>query len=101
MKTFITVGAICLLSSSAFAHDKVLGGNSELYGSPLLDHGSTPAVNTLPLNHDHGDDTVKNFIEHDHDQRIVNVPTGKVDLNTMPHSHGDDAVKDYTPHPHN
>ena len=100
MKAFIILGAISLISSSAFAHDKVLGGNSELDGSVLLDHGTAPASNTIPRNHDHGDDTAKNFVKHDHDQRIADTVTGNADLNTIPHTHGDDSVKDFTPHSH-
>ena len=44
--------------------------------------------------------TVKDFVKHDHDQRIVGAPTGNVDLNQMPHSHGDNSFNDYTPHSH-
>ncbi len=41
MKKIITIAAIAILGSStaAWAHDKELGGNEDLYQSQLLDHG--------------------------------------------------------------
>lgn len=101
MKTLVIFGAITLLSSSAFAHDEVLGGSSEYYGSALKDHGSTTAPTTIPRSHDHGDNTMQNFTEHEHDKRVADVPGGDVDLDRTKHSHGDNTALDYTPHAHN
>ncbi len=46
MKKLISIAAIAILAGSGavFAHDKDLGANEDLYGSPLLDHdkGSAP-----------------------------------------------------------
>ena len=38
MKKLIAVVAISLLTSGAWAHDKVFGDNPDMYNSPLLDH---------------------------------------------------------------
>ena len=39
MKKVLAVITMALLSSVAMAHDKTLGGNPDLYGSALLEHG--------------------------------------------------------------
>ena len=38
MKKLIAVATVVLLTSNTWAHDKVFGGNPDMYQSPLLDH---------------------------------------------------------------
>lgn len=42
MKTIIVAALLTSMASFAFAHDKALGDNPELYGSVLLDHSAAP-----------------------------------------------------------
>jgi len=43
MKKIIAVAAISLLTSGAWAHDKVFGDNPDMSNSPLLDHTPSKA----------------------------------------------------------
>ena len=38
MKKIFAIASLALLTSTVWAHDKVLSGNPDLYNSPLLDH---------------------------------------------------------------
>jgi hypothetical protein len=102
MKKLLITSAIMLMTTGAYALDQNVGTSSEYYGSPLTDHGPAGGKSgQLSATHDHGDDTVKNFAEHGHDQRIVQTPpAGSGSGHMMPamHDHGDDVVKDYTAH---
>ena len=40
MKKVLAVVTMALLSSVAMAHDQTFGGNSDMYGSSLMDHDS-------------------------------------------------------------
>ena len=39
MKKMIAVATLALLSSAAWAHDKDFAGDSDMYQSPILEHG--------------------------------------------------------------
>lgn len=40
MKKIIAIASLTLLAATAWAHDKTFSGNPDMYGSPLLDHGT-------------------------------------------------------------
>jgi hypothetical protein len=103
MKKLLISSAIMLLTTGAFATDQHIGSTSEYYGSPLADHGPGGKSGQLSATHDHGDNTAKNFVEHGHDQRIVQTtPAGSGSGNMMPamHDHGDNVEKNYNAHEH-
>lgn len=47
MKTIVVAALLTSMASFAFAHDKALGDNPELYGSVLLDHDTSPPGETM------------------------------------------------------
>ena len=98
MKKLIIVGTISLLSATAFANDKTLGESSEYYGSPLLDHNNRSTSQTLPINHDHGDDATSNFVDHDHEQMLAEHAAGHPGKMPAWHDHGDDTTQNYVEH---
>lgn len=102
MKTLILASALTLITSGAFALDEYLGGSSEYYQSPLVDHSRGEKTNALGPHHDHGDNTLRNYIPHGHDVPVLEHPkaSGDVNPNNMMHDHGDDTIKNFTPHPH-
>lgn len=101
MNKLIIAGAISLLSAAVFAHDKTLGDSPESYGSPLLDHGQGGTSQVLPENHDHGDNTTNNFVDHDHDRMVAENPVGQgAKLSGMQHDHGDDTTSNFVEHGH-
>ena len=104
MKTLIVAGTIALLSTAAFANDKTLGESSEYYGSPLLDHGQPSTSNTLSKNHDHGDNAVNNFVDHEHARMMADHNRVIAEHNQMMgamHDHGDNTVNNFVPHKEN
>jgi len=100
VKNFIIASAITLLSTAAIAHDKVLGESSEYESSPLVDHGQSKTSSTLPRNHDHGDDTVNNFVGHDHDRMMAEHHPAIAQQPTV-HDHGDNTSNNFVEHEHN
>lgn len=98
MKTLIIVSAISLLSAAALANDKTLGGASEYYASPLLDHSPGSASQPLAKNHDHGDQTSKNFVDHDHQQMLAEHQAGHPGKMPEWHDHGDNTIKNFVEH---
>jgi hypothetical protein len=101
MNKLIIAGAISLLSTAAFAHDKALGDSPEYDSSALVDHSQGTTSQTLPRNHDHGDETAKNFVDHDHERMMAEDPVGHAAwMGTMQHDHGDNTVKNFNDHDH-
>lgn len=103
MKKLLISSAIMLLTTGAYALDQNVDSSSEYYGSALADHGPGGKSGQLGATHDHGDNTVKNFVEHGHDQRIVQTPRAGSDSgHMMPamHDHGDNVDKNYNAHGH-
>lgn len=102
MKKLILISALTFVTSGAFALDNSLGGSSEYYQSPLLDHGKSEKTNSLGANHGHGDNTVLDYIPHGHDFPVQEYPeaTGDPDGTNMMHDHGDDTIQNFIPHPH-
>ena len=103
MKNLIIAGAISLFATTAFALDKYVGDSSEFYGSVLTDHGAgAPQTNKLSSAHDHGDNTIDNFVEHEHDGKIVAQPVGRSDGNRIDplHDHGDNTINNFVDHKH-
>ena len=105
MKKLLIAGAVSLLATAAFALDKHLGGESEFHGSILLDHGPGAPTGKLGPQHDHDEDTVKNFVEHDHDGQLIekeprtaNTENAKV---VPGHDHDIDVIKNFVEHEHN
>ncbi len=95
MKKLIIAAAISLASTGALALDKTLDPN-ENYQSPLADHGPAPKATQLGEGHDHGDDTVKDFVKHGHDMPVK--PDEHSKMGKAMHDHGDDVAKDFVPH---
>ncbi len=95
MKKLIFAAAISLASTGALALDKVLDPN-ENYQSPLTDHSAAPKSEQLGAGHDHGNDTVKNFVKHGHDMPVM--PDEHKQMADTMHDHGDDTIKNFTSH---
>ncbi|MEN8180397.1 MAG: urea transporter [Pseudomonadota bacterium] len=49
MKKIIAFASLALLTSVAWSHDKTFGGNPDLYGSPLLDHGKAERAHAVQM----------------------------------------------------
>ncbi len=60
MKKLIAIFGLTLLASSASAHHSALGGNPDLYQSPLLDHDKGETVHAVQRGI--GDDYASQFI---------------------------------------
>lgn len=104
MKKLIIAGVISLFATTAFALHENVGDSSEFYGSTLTEHGAgSPQTNEVSATHDHGDDTIYNFVEHDHDGKIVAEPVGRNGKNRIDplHDHGDDTINNFVEHQHN
>ncbi|WP_043107079.1 hypothetical protein [endosymbiont of unidentified scaly snail isolate Monju] len=98
MKKLVIATLLTLSSAGAMALDQVLD-NNEYYGSPLADHAPGSRSTSLGPNHDHGDDTVKEFVRHGHDLPVK--PDNHPYAQNMPmHDHGDDTIKNFVPHSH-
>lgn len=102
MKKLIIAGTFSLLATTAFALDKHLGGESEFHGNPLLDHGPGAPTGEIGPSHDHDQDTVKNFVKHDHEGQLVEQPatdTGNAQVGPG-HDHDTDVFKNFVAHEH-
>lgn len=102
MNKLLIATAIGLISTGAFATDQHIGESSEYYQSPLADHGPGAKTKMLAPGHDHGDDTQKNFVDHDHDMPVAKTQAASSGSSSMPgmHDHGDDVRDNYIAHEH-
>lgn len=103
MNKLILAGVLSLVTTGAFAADKILGDSSEYYQSPLLDHGPGAKSTMLGPDHGHGDDVISDYTKHGHDGPVMKHPQASTNgnSNTNLHDHGDNAVDNFTQHPHN
>jgi len=96
MKKLIIATLLTLSSAGAMALDQVLD-KGEYYNSPLADHSRGQRTTVLGPNHDHGNDTAKEFVQHGHDLPVQ--PDNHPHMaNPAMHDHGDDTVKDFIKH---
>ena len=49
MKKIFAIASLALLTSTAWAHHDTFGGNPDLYGSPLLDHGTAKYAQAVQM----------------------------------------------------
>ena len=47
MNKFITIAALGLLTSTAWAADTSMSGNQEMYGNPLMDHNQAERAHAV------------------------------------------------------
>lgn len=73
MKKIFAIAILALLSSSAFAHDRIMGGNPDMYGSPLLDHGTAEKAHALQMGY--GDQYGSSLIAQPSDHADKSTPT--------------------------
>lgn len=103
MNRTLFAGVFSLLASGAFALDATVGGTSEFYANPLTDHGPGTSAGMVGPGHDHGNDTIKNFVEHAHEGRLADRPPDQTDRSNrgnILHDHGNETFRNFTPHEH-
>lgn len=95
MKNIIIVAALAVASTGAFANHTALDAN-EYYQSPLRDHSPGAKADKLSQVHSHGNNTIMDFIEHEHDLPIVG-STAQGEKLAL-HDHGNNTLLNFVEH---
>ena len=95
MNRLLIASAIGLAATVAYATDQHVGDSSEYYQSAINDQGPGGAT------HDHGDNTVQNFVLHGHDTPIADQSASPEKEGVVQvHDHGDNTLRNFIAHEH-